>query len=118
MLENFAAAQRGDPPPPPNRFLAEKSTVRLALTLSAEGAYDDPYGYHGDGSATLDGPSLGEVKLLGLLSELFRFTSLRFNTARTNFKVDGPRLNFTDVAVTGANSAITGRGTYALDRRA
>jgi hypothetical protein len=117
VLENFAAAQRGAPPPPPNRFLAEKSTVRLALTLSAEGAYDDPYGYHGDGSATLDGPSLGEVKLLGLLSELFRFTSLRFNTARTNFKVDGPRLNFTDVAVTGANSAITGRGTYALDRR-
>jgi hypothetical protein len=88
----------------------------LALTLSAEGPYDDLYGYRGDGSATLDGPSLGEVKLLGLLSELFTFTSLRFTTARTNFKVDGPRVNFTDLAVTGANSAITGRGNYTLDR--
>lgn len=117
ILENYAATQRGAPPPPPNRFLADKSNVRLALAVSAEGAYDDPYSYHGEGSATLDGPSLGEVRMLGLLSELFSFTSLRFTSVHANFKLDGPSLVVPDVSLTGANSAITGRGVYALDRR-
>jgi len=83
----------------------------------AEGPYEDPFGYHGEGNATLEGASLGEVRMLGLLSELFRFTSLRFTAARTNFKIDGARLLFTDVGITGANSAITASGSYALDRR-
>jgi hypothetical protein len=117
ILENYSASQRGAPPPPPNRFLAEKSNVRLALAVSAEGRYDDPYSYHGEGSATLDGPSLGEVRMLGLLSELFSFTSLRFTSVHANFKLDGPRLIFPDLSLTGANSAITGHGTYSLDSR-
>jgi len=118
VLENYAARRKKTPPPAPNRFLAEKSNVRISLALSAEGAYEDPYGYHGEGSATLDGASLGEVKLLGLLSELFSFTSLRFNAARANFKINGPRLEFSDVSLTGSNSAIVGSGSYALDLRA
>ncbi|MBC7369279.1 MAG: hypothetical protein H7343_21135 [Undibacterium sp.] len=117
ILENYAATQRGAPPPPPNRFLADQSNVRLSLAVSAEGGYDDPFSYHGEGSATLDGPALGEVRMLGLLSELFSFTSLRFTSVHANFKLDGARLNFPDLSLTGANSAITGRGTYALDRR-
>ncbi len=117
VLENFAADQRGAPRPPPNRFLADASAINLALAVSAEGAYDDPYSYRGDGSAALTGRSLGEVKLLGLLSELFSFTSLRFTAARANFKLNGPAVVFTELGVTGANSAITGTGTYALDRR-
>jgi hypothetical protein len=117
IVENYAATLRGAPPPTPNRFLAAKSNVRLALAVSAEGAYDDPYSYHGEGSATLDGPSLGEVRMLGLLSELLSFTSLRFTAVHANFKLDGPSLAFPDLSVTGANSAITGRGIYALDRR-
>lgn len=117
VLENFAADQRGAARPAPNRFLADKSAIALALAVSAEGAYDDPYSYRGDGSVTLTGPSLGEVKLLGLLSELFSFTSLRFTAARANLKINGPALVFTELGVTGANSAITGSGTYALDRR-
>jgi hypothetical protein len=116
ILENYAAVQRGAPPPPPNRFLTAKSNVRLALAVSAEGSYDDPYSYHGEGNATLDGP-LGEVRMLGLLSELFSFTSLRFTSVHANFKLDGPRLIVPDVSLTGANSAITGHGVYALDRR-
>ena len=117
VAENYAASIHGTPPPPPNRFLDAKSNVRLALAASAEGAYDDPYSYHGEGSAALDGASLGEVKMLGLLSELFSFTSLRFTSVHANFKIDGPRLVFPDLSLTGANSAITGHGTYALDRR-
>jgi len=117
IAENYAARLHGTPPPPPNRFLVAKSKIRLALAASAEGAYDDPYSYRGEGSATLDGPSLGEVKMLGLLSELFSFTSLRFTSVHANFKIDGPRLVFPDLSLTGANSAITGHGTYDLDRR-
>ena len=117
VLENFFAAKQGAPPPAPNRFLNDKSAITLAIAASAEGAYDDPYSYRGDGSATLTGASLGEVKLLGLLSELFSFTSLRFTAARANFKLNGPALYFSEIGVTGANSAITGTGTYALDRR-
>ena len=117
VMENFFAAKQGAPPPAPNRFLNDKSAITLAVAASAEGAYDDPYSYRGDGSATLTGASLGEVKLLGLLSELFSFTSLRFTAARANFTLNGPALYFSEIGVTGANSAITGTGTYALDRR-
>jgi hypothetical protein len=117
VLEAYAARRKNTPPPAPNRFLAEKSNVRISVAASAEGAYDDPNGYHGEGSATLDGASLGEVKLLGLLSELFSFTSLRFNAARANFKINGPILQFSDVGLTGSNSAIVGSGSYALDSR-
>lgn len=117
VLETYAARRKNTPPPAPNRFLAEKSNVRISLALSAEGTSADPNSYHGEGSATLDGASLGEVKLLGLLSELFSFTSLRFNAARANFKINGPLLEFSDVGLTGSNSAIVGSGSYALDAR-
>jgi hypothetical protein len=117
VLETYAARRKNTPTPAPNRFLAEKSNVRISVAASAEGAYDDPNGYHGEGSATLDGASLGEVKLLGLLSELFSFTSLRFNAVRANFKINGRLLEFSDVGLTGSNSAIVGSGSYALDAR-
>jgi hypothetical protein len=55
--------------------------------------------------------------MLGLLSELLRFTSLRFTTARANFKIEGPRLDFSEVKVTGRNSAIDAHGAYALDTK-
>ncbi len=116
-LENYAAANRHAAPPPPNRFLQAKAAVSLDLAASAEGLYDDAFTYRGEGSATLSGAELGEVKLLGLLSDLFSFTALRFTAARANFRIDGPRLVFSDVSLTGANSAINARGTYALDRR-
>ena len=90
--------------------------VRLDLAASAEGQYDDPYSYHGSGNATLVGEALGEVRLLGLLSELLSFTSLRFTEARADFKIAGPKLDFSQFSVTGANSAIEAHGNYALDR--
>ena len=60
---------------------------------------------------------LGEVQLLGLLSELFTFTALRFNTARTTFQIDGAKLTFPDLTLRGANSVIEAHGNFALDRR-
>ena len=117
-LENFAAQRKKAPMPPPNRFLNDKANLRFELAASAEGKYDDPFSYRGEGNASLSGAELGEVKLLGLLSDLFSFTALRFNMARATFRIDGTQLVFSDVSLTGANSAINAHGTYALDRRA
>lgn len=117
ILQQFAARSKGLPPPVPGKFVQERANVRLDVTGSANGRYDDPLSYHGEGHAFLQGAELGEVPLLGLLSELFRFTALRFTTANAKFKIDGARLVFSEFNVRGANSAIEARGEYALDRR-
>ena len=116
-LQAFLAARRGEPPAPPDRFVRERANLRLNLSASAEGDYADPFSFRGDGNATLQGPELGEVPVLGLLSELFTFTSLRFTEARANLRIDGPRLLFPQVELRGANSAIDASGEFALDRR-
>jgi hypothetical protein len=116
-LQAFLAARRGETPAPPDRFVRERANLRLNLSASAEGNYADPLSFRGDGNATLQGPELGEVPLLGLLSELFTFTSLRFTEARANLRLDGPRLIFPQVELRGANSAIDASGEFALDRR-
>ena len=116
-LQQFAARAKGLPPTPPGKFVQEKADVRVDLTVSADGRYADPFSYHGEGSATLQGEKLGEVPLLGLLSELLKFTALRFTTADAKFKIDGAKLAFSEFNLRGANSAIDARGDYALDRR-
>ncbi len=117
VMEEFGAARKGRPPPPPGKFVQDKAGVRLDLAASAEGRYTDPYSYRGEGHATLEGAGLGEINLLGLLSELLPFTSLRFTAARANFTIDGPDLTFREVTATGANSAISAHGRYALRAR-
>lgn len=116
ILQDYTARQKGRPPAPPGKFVREKANVRLDVAASAEGLYSDPLSYKGTGNAALQGAELGEVQLLGLLSELFKFTALRFTSARTNFKIDGAKLTFPDFALRGANSAIDAHGDFRLDR--
>ncbi len=118
IVQNYAAHLHGTPPPPPGKFVQEKANVRLDLTASAAGRYADPFSYHGEGNATLQGPGLGEVPLLGSLSELLKFTALRFTSATAKFKIEGTKLAFPEFNLRGANSAIEAHGDYALDRRA
>ncbi len=113
----YIALRRGDPPPAPDRFVSSKNNVRLDLSLSAEGPVDDLYNYRGSGNAALQGAELGEIRLLGGLSALLDFTALRFNSARSDFKVEGPTLVFPAVDITGENSAIQAHGDYSLQRR-
>lgn len=115
-LQAFLARRRGEPPPRPDRFVQERANVRLDVAASGEGRPDDPFSYKGDGNAVLRGAGLGEVPLLGLLSELFTFTSLRFTEARGNFRIDGQRLQFPKVELRGANSAIDAYGDFTLGR--
>ncbi len=116
ILLAYAAKTRGRPPAPPGKFVQEKANVRLDLTASAAGRYADPFSYQGDGSLALKGVGLGEVPLLGLLSELLRFTALRFTAASAKFKIEGAKLAFSEFILRGANSAIEAHGDFALDR--
>ncbi|MGH7959062.1 MAG: AsmA-like C-terminal region-containing protein, partial [Opitutaceae bacterium] len=112
-LGEFLAAKKNAAPAPPGRYVQEKADVQLNLSASAEGRYDDPFSYRGDGSAMLHGAEIGEVPLLGTLSELLKFTALRFTEARGNFKIENTRLVFPEVTLRGANSAVDAHGVYA-----
>jgi hypothetical protein len=116
-LEHFGAQRKGVPLPTKSAFLERMSDIRIDLALSAEGRANDTLSFHGEGNAQFAGSELGQVRMLGLLSDLLRFTSLRFTAARANFKVAGPRLEFPEVRVTGRNSAIDAHGSYALDTK-
>lgn len=116
-LNEFFAAKKNEAPAPPGRFVQEKANVRLNFAASAEGRYDDALSYRGAGSAVLRGAEIGEVPLLGTLSELLKFTALRFTEARANFRIENARLVFPEVTLRGSNSAIDAHGTYAMDRR-
>lgn len=115
-LTHYLADRRGDPPPSDDKLLPGKDSVRLDLALSAAGRFSDPFSYTGAGNVTLAGPELGEVRLLGLLSDLLQFTALRFTTARGDFRVEGPTVVFASFNATGANSAVHAHGDYSLDR--
>jgi len=114
-VDTYTAQRAHKPPPAPGEFVKDKANVILDADLAAEGAFGDFMSFHGSGAASLKGAELGEVRMLGLLSALLRFTSLRFTTARAIVMLDGPRLVFPSLTVTGANSAIEARGTYGLD---
>lgn len=118
VLEGFSAQRQHRSPQALGDFLKEKSDVQLDAAASAEGLFDDPYSFHGEGTAALKGAELGQVRMFGMLSELLRFTSLRFTSAKASFAIDGRNLVFQEISVTGANSGIAAHGTYALDRHA
>jgi hypothetical protein len=116
-LEQFLAEKEGATAPVPGKFVQEKNNIRLDLTATAEGNFNNALSYTGRGTADLKGAELGEVRLLGGLSEALRFTALRFTTATAAFRIEGPKLVFPEVSVTGDNSAIQAHGEYALDRK-
>lgn len=115
-VSQYLALRRGKGEVPPDRLLPGKNSARLDLAISAEGRADDPLSYRGSGNASVAGPELGEVRLLGLLSELLNFTALRFTHAQSDFKVEGPTITFRSVNITGPNSAIQAHGNYSLPR--
>lgn len=115
-LEEFIAFQRNRPPAPPGKYVQEKANVRLDLTANAEGTYANVLGYRGQGTAALHGAEIGQVPLLGALSELLKFTSLRLTSAQTSFRIEGPKLVFPDTTLRGSDAAIDAHGEYALDR--
>lgn len=116
-LEQFFAIRQHREPAPPGRYVRDKASVRVDIAASAEGSYTNPMSFQGSGNALLRGEEIGEVPLLGALSELLRFTALRLTSAQANFRIDRTRLAFSEVALRGPSAAIDARGDYLLDRR-
>lgn len=116
-LQDFMADRKGQPHPVPGKFVQEKANVRLDVAASAEGLYGQQFSFHGSGNTALRGAEIGEVPLFGPLSALLKFTALRFTTADATFKINGDKLDFSKVALRGANSTIDAHGTYSLARR-
>lgn len=116
-LEVYSARRRGVPPTANSAYIEGTTQVRMAIDLQAEGAAADPYSFKGTGHAELGGQGLGRIRLLGLLSELLNFTALRFDALRTDFKLEGNKLDFPHVNLTGPDAAVTARGSYELARK-
>jgi len=98
-------------------FARDKSGVRLDLNVSAEGDPSDLPSFVGEGNFQIQGANLGEVPLLGGLSNFLKLTELRFTQARAEFKVAKAAVTFPDLSVIGANSAIKAKGSYQIDKR-
>jgi hypothetical protein len=118
IVQNYPPPTGPAKPAAPNAFLASRAEVRLDLRATGIGAFGDAFSYRGSGTAQLRGAGLYDVPLLGPLSALLEFTKLHFNSAQANFQILGPQLAFSEFRLTGANSEIAARGTYALDRHA
>lgn len=116
-LEEFFARRESRTETPPGKFVQEKANVKLDLAATGVGDYANPFSFQGSGHTVLQGAEIGEVPLLGALSELFTFTALKFTSARSTFRIEGPRLVFPEVEIRGSGSAIDAHGVYALDRR-
>jgi len=117
ILDHYAAKRRGDPPPATSEYVEQTALVFANVDVSAVGDVSDPYSFYGEGSASLSGPGIGEVRLLGLLSNLLYFTAVDFTQLDANFSVEGEFLKFPEVSLTGTDAAISAHGNYALQTR-
>ena len=115
-IYGYEAYLAGRPAPPVKEFAKGRTSVRLDLSASATGKLRQVATYSGSGKALVQGPELGEVRMLGLLSQVLKMTSLRFTTAKADFTIANGKIIFPEVSVTGANSAIQAQGSYMLAR--
>jgi len=114
LVQKLSAAPPGTTAAKTQKFLQDKSSVKIDAGLSAQGNLAALDSFHGSGSAQLHGGEIGEIHILGLLSQLLRFTALRFTAAQATFQLNGAQLIFPEVVISGANSAITAHGTYSI----
>ncbi len=107
-----------------DNLLRRASSSQVDGRMAASGRLGEPFSYHGDGRLTIAGQELGEIHLLGLLSEmlsrtpLLNFTSLRLDSAQASFRIEGNKIVFPQVKLQGPRAAIEARGEYLLDGKA
>jgi len=117
VAEQFIAFRMGKPLPDKGTGEDKFGGSKIQLNLKAKGRYDDLMSYKGTGDAAISGAELGQVRMFGLLSELLRFTTLRFTGATTTFSVEGSKIVFPTFQVAGRNSAIEAHGSYSLETK-
>lgn len=102
-----------------SKFMQRAAGGKLDLGLSATGQPGELTTFTGSGNAALTGADLGEIHLFGLLSQVLsavslNFSSLKLDSAHTSFRLDGGRLYFPDLKVTGRSALIDARGNFTL----
>ncbi len=92
---------------------------RLAFNLAAEGRYEDFYSFKGTGRAAITGTELAQLNLFGPLSEVLRgpyisFGSFSLTIVDAPFELDGDRLRFENLRITGPSALLQAQGNYRL----
>jgi hypothetical protein len=119
-VEEFEAARTGTRPAQfaGSKFLKRASGGRLELSVAAGGRTGAlPDSLRGQGNVQITGAVLGEIHLFGLLSQALsavalNFSSLKLDAARSSFQLDGGRVHFPDVKITGPSAVLDARGDY------
>ena len=122
MAINTLAPPKPNSPPPDEKTKIRNQRLdqgRINLSVAVEGLYSDPHSFTGTGEADITCPDLGQLNLLGPLSELLRGTLLNFssfslNTLNAQFDVNGPLLKFSTVKIAGPSAAMEAKGDYDL----
>lgn len=122
-----AVALLQPPAVPPSEKAAEAARIRqqrlengrLDFTLAAEGLHADFYSFKGTGHAAVTGAELGQLNLFGPLSEALRGTfinlgSFSLTTVDAPFELDGERVRFEELRVTGPSALLLAKGDYRL----
>ena len=124
-LEEYQANETGQPvaPTADSKFMKRAEGGRLNVGLSATGKPGDVASFLGNGNAALTGTELAEIHLFGLLSQVLsglslNFSSLKLDEARTSFRLDGGRLYFPDLRISGRSAVIDARGNFSLSTKA
>jgi hypothetical protein len=92
---------------------------RIALDLTAAGKFADFLSFQGKGQAAVTGADLGQLNLFGPLSQALRGTfinlgSFSLNTVDAPFELNGNRLHFDNLRVSGPSASIQAKGDYLL----
>ncbi len=121
-VETWTAHRRGEEPSPESEFQQRIAEGVLDLSLSATGPAADPYGFQGQGAASIQDANLGELKLLGPLSTLLgstllNFSKLQLDNAYGDFELNGRVLDFDNIKLTGTRGSLDANGKYYLDTR-
>jgi hypothetical protein len=92
---------------------------RLDFKLKAEGAFADFYSFKGEGLGSITNAELGQLNLFGPISEALSGTflnlgSFSLTTVEAPFKLNGERVRFRDLRVSGPSALILAKGSYLL----
>ncbi len=123
-FEEFGARRHG----PAGKSMTESKFIRraiggkLELALSVLGEPGVTQSFRGSGNAKVTGAELGEIHLFGLLSQVLSavsldFSSLKLDTARSNFRLEDGRVHFPDLKVSGPSAVIDAKGDFVLESK-
>ena len=119
-VEAFQASTAGLPAPPPGSIEQRLAGGKIDLAMTASGTFPHLETFVGQGKLKLTGADLGQIKLLGPISDLLKptfldFTRLDFDSLESEFKLAGSRISFADLRLSGPTAHMDATGSYRID---